>query len=87
MASKLRDEGGIETLKTLIMQKFGLFLPRQTLSGVEIRDERMKYSRKMFWIYAPKSLIVLSLLFLSSSLYNLLHHWAICYAGCTLQFP
>ena len=48
MASKLRDEGGIETLKTLIMQKFAFFLPRQTLSGVEIRDERRKYIRKMF---------------------------------------
>lgn len=48
MASKLRDEGGIETLKTLLMQKFALFLPRQTLSGVEIRDERRKYIQKMF---------------------------------------
>lgn len=48
MASKLRDEGGIETLETLIMQKFAFFLPRQTLSGVEIRDERRKYIRKMF---------------------------------------
>ena len=48
MASKLRDEGGTKTLKTLIMQKFALFLPHQTLSGVEIRDERRKYIRKMF---------------------------------------